>query len=470
MSDYDKNKTNIETKEIEKEEEKAVIDLDEIYTGPMSSIQSDYQSNQSQETDEDDIDDFLASFVDKDEEQDSNEEQEYIGDITKEAENESTEDSEPIEKAEENNPIDNLIDDVIATQNMEFSDADLALLQEQLQTDLSPEIIEQTNQNKQPKERLLTLEDFDKKYPLLSDEVIDSIIKRNDIKFNDIDINVIFSPITSYEMSEDAIIEAQMRKEKEDEENIQYYENEKDFAFTLIKTQDVENPNELVVLDDNLYPDLANVDFSNDAIFKEFSFVKDETSEEAPSNEDIEKAIAKEMELINNEQTDKETDNSILSEYKLIKPEDTNKLENDQFTTTVFTSMDDIENQFKALGLDFNKKEPQPDETEVENSSTIESESKEIIDTNAEIIASCNIDFATELYLTRYEDKVQLVGIKKGETKILHTFDSTTEPKSLTARKAEETETGEARYIIRADKEKFVVDITENDIKMVLAL
>ncbi len=519
--DYQTGNLTKENKELtdspSNEQENAVIDLDEIYSGPIKSTSDDSNlANDTQEainSEDDDIDNFLESFVD----QDNNETSEKDDDDENIQNNETTEETDKISneatpinnnelttdtpEALNDSPIDELIDDVIATQNMEFSDEDVAALQARLQTDFTPEIMEQTKQKQidtKHSTKKLTVEEFDKKYPLLSDEAINAIIERRDIKFNDIDINVLFSATTAYEISEDAILEAQMRKEKEDEENIQYYENEKDFAFTLIKPQDVANPDELVVLDNNVYPDLANVDFSNDEIFKEFSFAKDNNeSDKAPSTEDIDRAIAKEMEIINNEKQNKEQEDNILSEFKLIQPESTSKRGDDQFSTTVFTSMNDIEAQFKALGVDFesdNKEQTsessdstelnldnhQPiviDNTEEEaetkefnSSSDIKKDSNDLNTEDAEILASCNIDFSTDLHITKYDNQVKLIGIKNGEIKKLYTFESGIEPQSITARKAEETETGETRYIVRADKEKFVIDVSDKDIKMVLAL
>ncbi len=490
------------------EPEKTVIDLDEIYSGPIAAppetpqapapVQDAPQAVEEAPQEEDeDIDDFLASFVDEDDEDENS--------AASAQEEESNEQEEPEvpsetvsgdgEKNEEEpvaNPVDNLIDDVITTQNMSFTDSDIDAIRAKLQVDFTPEILEQTKDKSDVTVPIshLTVEEFDKKYPMLSEDVINSIVNNPNIQFNDIDLNVIFSPITSYEMSEDAILEAQLRKEKEDEANIQYYENEQDFAFTLIKTQDVQNPDELVVLDNNVYPDLANVDFSNDEIFKEFSFAKPDYpevhEEEAPSDEDIDNAIAREMEIINQQkaaEAQQNSDEGVLSEFKLIKPEIKAEKSDEHFSTTIFTSMDDIESQFKALGLEFKSEAKDAANSENESSEQPETKDEESdnikddvsadnmnIPNDAKIYASCQIDFSTELYITTYNDKISLVGMKNGVIKHLHDFEDDKIPSKLSARKAEETESGDTRYIVRADKEKFVVDVSDNDIKLVLIL
>ena len=497
------------------EPEKTVIDLDEIYSGPMapttqqnSVLSKQEPSEEKTPEQEDDLDDFLASFVD-DEEGDTETPVVHDSAITDsdkhtETAEENKDNNKEEEKEDENNelenPIDNLIDDVITTQNMSFSEADIDAIQTKLQVDISDDLLKQTNIDSEQNKELshLTVEEFDKKYPMLSDSEIEKIINNPNIKFNDIDINVIFSPITSYEMSEDAILEAQLRKEKEDEANIQYYENEQDFAFTLIKTQDVQNPDELVVLDNNVYPDLANVDFSNDAIFKEFSFAKPDypdmpDTESAPTEEDIDNAIAREMEIINKqkeaEQTEKqkqeESNDDILSEFKLIKPDVTVEKADEHFSSTIFTSKDDIEAQFKALGVEFDsdKKEEeienitdktstdeeQPTETNINNQDTSSAGNMSISD-DTKIYATYQIDFSTELYIATYNNKISLLGMKNGVIKHLLDFEDGKIPSKLSARKAEQTESGETRYIVRADKEKFVVDVSQNDINLVLVL
>ena len=479
------------------EPEKTVIDLDEIYSGPIAATSETSPTSVAvqvvppvveefpQEEDED-IDDFLESFVDEDYEVESTTDGES-GDVYNEPEKQEVPfetvsgDGEKVEEAPTVNPVDNLIDDVIATQSMSFTDSDIDAIRAKLQADLTPDILEQTKNKLDVTVPIphLTVEEFDKKYPMLGEDVINSIINNPNIKFNDIDLNVIFSPITSYEMSEDAILEAQLRKDKEDEANIQYYENEQDFAFTLIKTQDVQNPEELVVLDDNVYPDLANVDFSNDEIFKEFSFAKPDYpephEEEAPTEEDIDNAIAHEMEIINQQkaaETQQNNDDSILSEFKLIKPEVKAEKSDELFSTTIFTSMEDIESQFKALGLDFKAKEKEAADNKEESLDTLETKVAEAdnIADYTKIYASCQMDFSTELYITTYNDKIALVGMKNGVIKHLHDFEDGKIPSKLSARKAEETESGDARYIVRADKEKFVIDVSDNDIKLVLIL
>ena len=71
-----------------------------------------------------------------------------------------------------------------------------------------------------------------------------------------------------------------------------YYEKEQDFAFKLIKTDEASSTGESIIVEEDEYPDVANTDFSGDAIFKEFSFaspdVITEYGDEAPSLEDIE--------------------------------------------------------------------------------------------------------------------------------------------------------------------------------------
>ncbi len=533
------------------ETEETVIDLDEIYAGPKtpvltSKIEPDNteqtntgtnnlgNNNISPDTEDEDIDDFLSAFVDEEDEEyvdnqtatsnsttkpnDINSEDPALQNenITDNPENINLQTDIPEDNLKtqlaadttinnEDNPIDNLIDDVITTQNMSFTDSDIDAITTKLQADMSSEIMQTLPEraNETPHQKL-TVEEFDKKYPLLSDNEINNIINNKNIKFNDIDINVIFSPITSYEMSEDAILEAKLRKERVDEENIQYYENEQDFAFTLIKTQDVQNPDELVVLDNNVYPDLENVDFSNDDIFKEFSFAKPDfpdmpNSDTAPTTEDIDNAIAHEMEMINKQKQFEEnkqqeqapSDNDpILSEFKLIKPEIEVPRSDEHFSTTIFTSMDDIEAQFKALGVEFSSDETEEPamlnqtnpaaeivEPSEENNmqqqelSTITTDTTdEKMQSDEQIYASCNIDFSTELYITSYENHISLIGMKNGTITKLYDFNNGEIPKKLTARKAEETENGSIRYIVRADKEKFVIDISDNDIKMVLAL
>ncbi len=542
-------------KEEEPEEpEQTIINLDEIYSGPIASAEpspaqapenvqeqptetiSDNIITQAEEVektdnadDEEDIDAFLASFVDADEEEtpsDNNNEtapvsEENAAEQTAQTEaithNQTSNQPQELEREEpdlskdslsdtqetddeliEEAPVEELIDEVITTQNMSFTDEDVAALEAKLQADLSLSLLKQTSfspDNAIANEKY-TVEEFDKQYPMLSDKVIDEIINNDNILFNDIDLNVIFSPITSYEMSEDAILEAQLRKEKEDEENIQYYENEKDFAFTLIKPQDMENADDLVVLDNNLYPDLENVDFSNDEIFKEFSFVKPNAPEaNIPSNEDIDKAIEKEMELINNQKgIDKaETDDDVLSEFKLIKPDVEKVKDTQDFSTTIFTSMDDIEAQFKALGIDFsvdkNKNAEEtletveeledkpielpsalPEETTTNTEYPAGNSTDESFQEEADIYATCKIDFSTELYIAPYNNKIALLGMKNGVIKHLHDFEPGNIPATIKARKAENTENGQERYIVRADKEKFVIDVSDNDIKLVLIL
>ncbi len=573
----------------ETEEEQTVIDLDEIYSSSTSqseplqvnslpqepTVIETPSSSQIIQEEDDDIDDFLESFVDNDDEQ-----EEYIETDKqpeeKQVENENIDSIETVDVYDEN-PIDNLINDVVTTQNMSFTASDIDMLQTKLQSgDLSTELITQTiNTSKQNYEvPILTLEDFDKQYPLISEEEIEKIINNHNIKFNDIDIDVMFSPITSYEISEDTILDAQLRKEKEDEANIQYYENEKDFAFTLIKTQDVQNSDELVVLDNNIYPDLTNVDFSNDAIFKEFSFVKPDIldtpiNEDSPSEKDIDLAIAREMEIINQQaleesQATEKQDDSILSEFTLIQPDVNTVKGDDQFSTTIFSSMDDIEAQFKALGVEFNSDNKQEEQTEpqsieepqTENNTekqddsilseftliqpdvntvkgndqfsttvfsstddieaqfkalgvefnsdnnqeeqTIQNSTEEPQNENnteteiapqiqtsiktenadetnynpddTEIYASCQIDFSTELYIASFNNKISLIGMKNGTIKHLYDFDPDHIPSRISTRKTEETENSDIRYLVRADKEKFVVDVSNDDIKLVLVL
>lgn len=502
---------------VTEEPEETVIDLDEIYAGPKTvNIPASVQNSQTEniqpvstpdinntvEDEDDDIDDFLSSFADDDEEENAventtEEASQTVHEDTKQEpadiqENESqqpeTGKSAPKNEQDDNNPIDNLIDDVITTQGLTFTESDIEAITAKLQADLTPELAETAAPEAEPAQSpitKLTVEEFDKKYPQLSDAEINAIINNKNIKFNDIDTNVIFSPITSFEMSEDAILEAQLRKEKVDEENIQYYESEQDFAFTLIKTQDVKNPDELVVLDNNIYPDLDNVDFSNDDIFKEFSFAKPDyaeinTSDEAPSVEDIDNAIAREMEVINRqkeaESNDNDNNNEILSEFKLIKPEIEVPRADENFSTTIFTSMDDIEAQFKALGVEFDSDKQQPAENAAEEETpesniALKSETHTPIQPVLEekIYASCNIDFSTELYITSYNDNISLIGMKNGTITHLYDFLSEDIPSKLTVRKTEELENG-TRYLVRADKEKFIIDVSDSDITLVMTL
>ena len=186
------------------------------------------------------------------------------------------------------------------------------------------------------------------------------------------------------------------------------------------------------------------------------------------------------MEVINRqkeaESNDNDNNNEILSEFKLIKPEIEVPRADENFSTTIFTSMDDIEAQFKALGVEFDSDKQQPAENAAEEETpesniALKSEPHTPIQPVLEekIYASCNIDFSTELYITSYNDNISLIGMKNGTITHLYDFLSEDIPSKLTVRKTEELENG-TRYLVRADKEKFIIDVSDSDITLVMTL
>lgn len=472
-----------------------------------------------------DVDDFLSSFVDADDEEEF-ETAEQTKVVSNEAAEGNVEEgfvSEEDENADDVgavNLIDDLIDDVISTQEMTFSEADMAAIQERLQADLSPEMLENLTQALNatiPHQEdaaveeapAMTIEQFDELFPEWSECFLEQIFSNENIKFNDVDLDVVYKALSSFEMPESAILDARLQKKLQEEENIQYYESEHDFAFTLIKPQEVENLEDLVVINEQAYPDLENADFSGDAILKEFSFAAQEDagvedlSDEAPTIDDIERVMQgiKLVEMSADEaaqysekpepEIKRDEDNSILSEFHLIKPAEEPKKEDEHFTQTVFTSMDDISAQFKALGLDFDEdsskavgeveqvspvvEEPLaagvveeqfvPAEQSIEDIKDVKLASLE----DAEIYAKFSIDDSSELMIAYYQDKTSLIGVKNGVLSTLYEFEDGQIPSSLSARKAEITDDG-VRYIVRAAKYKFVVEVASNDIKLVMVL
>lgn len=503
-----------------------IVDIDSIYSSQASSTPTVEPKHHEEDYD---VDDFLSSFVDEDDNSqqyeteeppqvfgNSNSSEQVIESDTKDNDEEET-------SPELENPIDSLVDEVLSTQEMNFSEEDFENIQKKLQADLSEELLDnitETKTTKQKEEKTaksshtpMTLKDFDKIYPDFSDEKIKELLKSKP-KFNDIDKKVITDLMTAIEMSEDAILEAKLRRDLQEEENINYYESEQDFAFTLIKTEDVQNLDELVVLDNNLYPDLDNTDFSGDAIFEEFSLIKpDIPSDEAPSIEDIENAMNN-IELIS--MTEEEaaqypqkpepeikdySDDPILSEFHLIQPEVQKTEVDEHFTKTVFTSMEDIGAQFRALGIDFDdtQQTTQPPEESVsqtvatnpiENTtvstdtislepevSTTEEPPTQTSNTGmttpnfeeTDVYAKYKINDTTELFISYYQGQTSLLAMKNGAISKLYDFEDGEIPSSISAREAETTETG-TRYIVRANKYKFVIETGSNDIKMVMAL
>ena len=139
----DETVQEVESSEVDnlEEEPKKVIDLDATIQDEVSS-----EVLPSQETtnvvEEDDIDDFLASFVDDedDEENTSTSEDEEASNDSKTVESSTHEEFES-ENEEATNPIDSLVDDVIATQDLTLTESDFEELQKRLQVDISQDSI-----------------------------------------------------------------------------------------------------------------------------------------------------------------------------------------------------------------------------------------------------------------------------------------------------------------------------------------
>lgn len=487
---------------------RTIVDIDSIYSNQNTTTAESTQTTIAEQQQEDyDVDEFLTSLVDNEDEETTSTENIIGAQRFEEVENVSETTSE------QENPIDSLVDEVLSTQEMSFSLEDVEAIQKKLQADLSDDILNEVAKNlstdktpqieKKLTQEPITLESFDKKYPDFSDARINELLK-NKPKFNDIDKKVISDLMLAFEMSEDAIIEAKLRREKQEEENINYYESEQDFAFTLIKTEDVENLDDLVVLNENSYPDLDNADFTGDAILEEFTLIKpEEPSDSAPSLDDIENAMHN-IQLTN--MTEEEaaqypqkpepqikdySNDPILSEFHLIQPEVKNTEVDEHFTKTVFTSMEDIGAQFRALGIDF--EEPAKETSAVTNPIESTSSTKEdtkvpeqsledeqpsltsedtIISEEAEennIYAKYQIDDSTSLFISYYQGQTSLLGMKNDTICKLYDFEDGEIPSSLSAREAETTENG-TRYIVRANKYKFVVENDPNSIKLVMAL
>lgn len=444
------------------------------------------------EDDDYDLDEFLESFVDKDSEEDSSVKSE---DLQQDVNQENAGD-------DSSSPIDDLVEDVIAAQSISFSEADIEALQKGLQSEVSPDLLEQVavakmtkNEPKKQEYVPITLEDFDKKYPELSDVLINELVSNENIKFSKDDRRIIYEVMAANDMSQDAIEEARLRKAKEDEANKDFYEKEQDFAFKLIKTDEASSTGESIIVEEDEYPDVANTDFSGDAIFKEFSFaspdVITEYGDEAPSLEDIEAAMANmtlsEMSEEEAKQYEKPENDPILSEFKLIEPDVTSKKtdDDDGFSSTVFTSVEDIDAQFKALGLVFDSETQQPAESDNGESESVKENEEDVNSdlplaepqgsesveesTSVDIYAKCQLDETTELYIAYHEGKTVLMGIKDGNAKRLYEFEDGNIPSKLTAREAEETVSGK-RYIVKSGKFKFVIEVTKTDVILVLVL
>jgi len=441
--------------------------------------------SQSVEDDEDDydLDEFLEAFADQDEDEtetQSAEEQKNSPDDV---------DNDAADAVVGESPLDGLIDDVIATQGITFSEADLEALQKGLQSEVSAEVVEQVLASKQTEEEKpkkqytpLTLEEFDEKNPTLSENAINEVIGKTGVKFDKADRKAVYEVMSADDMPASAIQEARIRKEKLDRENLSHYEKEQGFAFTLIKTDDEVTAQENVVVEDE-YPDIRNTDFSGDAILQEFSLVSTDTpmKNEAPSLDDIEAAMANvklsEMTEEEAKQYEKPEKDSILSEFTLIKPDvEPKKKDDDGFSSTVFTSMEDIENQFKALGIDFDSNKTSEAEdvalnvmNEVSDTAAEEQRLESESLTETEIYSKCAIDDSSELCIAYYEGKTQLIAVRDNAITPLYEFEQGKIPSKLSARAAEETENGK-RYIVRAEKYKFVVEVNESKIEMVLVL
>lgn len=517
-------------------EDEPVIDIDSLYVQPTPP-RTPVQETVVNRVEEEDLDDFLNSFVD-DEEDSSEPESQSVSytepsseqpivteeeeenlthteldytedDSNSENNSKDIDDNEEILSVEDllegedlgpqvtlesnediidedddisfENPIENLIDDVLATEGMSFSEADVDFIQKQLQVDVTPELLDefrlatQANESTAP---LMTLEMFDEQYPSLSDKTISELLK-DGIKFNAVDTQVIHDLMTNLEISDDSIVEARIRKEQEEQANIDYYQNEADFAFTLVKPQDMDKQDEIIVLDENYYPDLDEVDFSGDSILNEFTLIQPEKPN-----------YTEELDLGTTTLED-------LGITELPKPLISRELEEElEQASTVHTELlddtsievsseisDSIDEQFKALGVDFSDETSQeqeefehsPTEDTVENFSiepTIEQKTtigEDFNSTKAEIYAKCSIDESTKLYITQYEGKNILVGMKNDTIKPLYEFTDAKIPSSISTRIAE-TVDEKTRYIVRADKFKSVIEVSEDDIELVLVL
>lgn len=455
-----------------------------------------------------DVHDFLSSFVDTDDEVENEEVSSVqVKKTDDNVENNASEsDSESVES---NNLIDDLIDEVISTQEMVFNDADMAIIQERLKADLSQEMLEDLTQalsanilheevEQEPELPPMTLEEFDALYPEWSEEVIEQLLSSG-IKFNDVDLDVIKNALSSFEIPEAAILDARLQRDLQEKENIDYYESEHDFAFTLIKPQEVQDLDELIVVKNDEYPDLDKADFSNDSILQEFSFVKPEApeteafSDEAPSVEDIERAMQglnSALDSENNQEQgneDKYANDPILSEFHLVQTEEDAPKADEHFTTTVFTSMEDISAQFKALGIDFDSDSEGGQleaggaqnvvvESEVANVAegsvnpqVVENDERSINLGELEIYTKYSINDSIELFIAYYNGKTSLLGRKNSSISELYEFEDGKIPDSLSAREAEVTENA-IRYIVRADRLKFVIEVTEDAVYPVMAL
>ena len=152
--------------------------------------------------------------------------------------------------------------------------------------------------------------------------------------------------------------------------------------------------------------------------------------------------------------------------------------------------MEDIGAQFRALGIDFD--EPAKETTSVTNPIETSNTVKEdvILEQNTEITqpsltnedmtittepeedniyAKYQIDDSTSLFISYYQGQTSLLGMKNNTISKLYDFEDGEIPSTISAREAETTENG-TRYIVRANKYKFVVENASDNIKLVMAL
>ena len=417
-----------------------------------------------------------------------------------------------------NNPLDNLMDDMLATEGLEFTDADVEFIQKQLQVDITPELLDEFRLASQtlPQEPLMTLEKFDEENPKLSDTTIDSLLKEG-ITFNSVDTQVIHSIMSTFEVSEESITDARIRKEQEDKANIDFYQNEAEFAFTLVKSNENSNE-EFTVLDENYYPELENVDFSNDAILSEFNLIPPEKpnyTEELDLSQHLTlEDLLGETEPIAQENTYETSFQDNIDDNFVELDETSTEVSSfiDEIDTAQTMSMEEVEAQFKALGLDLSNNTPKEEKEEkqqeqeqvsieapseiqivssdtdtvqdieafinaqdtipentIPESATSESSILDSSSDNAEVFAKYAIDDSTKLYITKYEGKNILVGMKNDIVKPLYEFPDEIPATTISARISETLE-NKTRYIVRVNKFKSVVEVSEDDIEMVLVL
>ena len=165
-------------------------------------------------------------------------------------------------------------------------------------------------------------------------------------------------------------------------------------------------------------------------------------------------------------------------------------------STSNTLNIEEIEEQFKALGLDLSDKTPSTTEnTELEATSidlpdsielnetteelalsnytgaeeTTNFESTDFSSSDAEILAKCPVDATTSLYIAKYEDKNVLVGAKNDTIKPLYELPKETPTSNISVRMTETTE-DKTRYIVRINKFKSVIEVSEEDIELVLVL